>query len=136
LRFDLKSFLVGVAVFALSMAVVTRLAQPTIVRTDNPLDLVIVGNGFFELTNVQTGESAFTRCGAFEIDQYGDLSLKGTEYSLEPHITIPGQVEVAQIMVDTDGEVTCRFHGELDPINIGQICVCAFVRKYNPRVVF
>src|SRR5271167_2556186 len=36
-------------------------------ETDNPLDLVIQGNGFFQVL-LPTGQTAYTRDGGFELD--------------------------------------------------------------------
>ena len=40
--------------------------------TGNPLDLTIQGNGFFQVT-LPSGETAYTRSGAFQVDSNGNV---------------------------------------------------------------
>src|SRR5512141_237585 len=40
--------------------------------TNNPLDVVIQGNGFFEVRR-PSGEMAYTRCGTFHLNKEGNL---------------------------------------------------------------
>ena len=41
-------------------------------ETDNPLDVVIQGNGFFQMRRA-TGELAYTRAGNFQLDKNGNM---------------------------------------------------------------
>ena len=41
-------------------------------QTDNPLDMVIQGNGFFQMRR-PTGELAYTRAGQFQLDKDGNM---------------------------------------------------------------
>jgi len=46
--------------------------QGSFAQTENPLDVVIQGNGFFQV-HLPTGELAYTRCGSFQLDRNGNL---------------------------------------------------------------
>ncbi len=58
-------------------------------ETDNPLDLVIQGKGFFQIRR-PTGDLAYTRAGNFQLDRDGNI-VTGNGDPIEPQITIPQQ---------------------------------------------
>src|ERR1700687_1169849 len=51
-------------------------------QTDNPLDIVIQGKGFFQVRR-PTGETAYTRAGGFQLDRDGTL-LTGNGDPIQP----------------------------------------------------
>src|SRR5215510_13269766 len=66
-------------------------------ETDNPLDLVIQGKGFFQIRR-PSGELAYTRSGAFHTDRDGNI-VTSDGNPLEPAINIPAnalQISIAQ----------------------------------------
>src|SRR3954452_3362042 len=67
-------------------------------QTDNPLDLVIQGKGFFQVRR-PSGELAYTRSGAFHLDRDGNLVTLDGE-TLEPQITIPKEAQSVTIAND------------------------------------
>src|SRR5436190_16330568 len=70
-------------------------------QTENPLDLVIEGNGFFQVRQTN-GELAYTRAGSFHLNAQGQIVTASGE-SLEPAINIPNGA--TSITVGTDGTV-------------------------------
>src|ERR1700742_4986876 len=68
-------------------------------ETDNPLDLVIQGKGFFQIRR-PSGELAYTRSGAFHLDKDGSLVTQDGN-PLEPQITLPSAA--LQISIGQDG---------------------------------
>src|SRR4051812_8550138 len=56
-------------------------------NTNNPLDLVIQGRGFFQVRR-GGGETAYTRAGSFHLDRDGSLVTSDGD-QLQPQITIP-----------------------------------------------
>src|SRR5580692_2792049 len=83
----------------------TRPAANTIIQTqgaftetDNTLDLVIQGKGFFQI-KLPSGETAYTRAGNFQFDQNGNI-VDGNGNALEPQITIPAQAQGVGIAAD------------------------------------
>src|SRR5579864_3177731 len=55
--------------------------------TNNPLDLVIQGKGFFQIRQV-SGTIAYTRAGSFQMNRDGAMVTANGDF-LEPQITIP-----------------------------------------------
>src|SRR5271157_2943111 len=71
-------------------------------QTGNPLDMVIQGNGFFQVTQ-PSGDLAYTRSGTFQLDKNGNFVTSSGD-PLQPQITIPPQAQ--SIMIATDGTVS------------------------------
>src|SRR5437764_7509559 len=71
-------------------------------QTDNPLDMVIQGKGFFQVRR-PSGELAYTRAGNFHLDRDGNI-VTSDGNALEPQITIPADAQ--QISIATDGTVS------------------------------
>src|SRR5215475_7742714 len=61
--------------------------QGAFTQTDNPLDLVIQGKGFFQVRR-PSGELAYTRSGSFHLDRDGNI-VTADGNPIEPAITIP-----------------------------------------------
>src|ERR1700687_6212638 len=71
-------------------------------QTDNPLDLVIQGKGFFQIRR-PTGELASTRAGGSQLYRDGNLVTANGD-PIEPQITIPSQAQ--SITIAGDGTVS------------------------------
>lgn len=98
-------------------------------RTDNPLDLVIEGDGFFQLATPEGGVS-YTRDGSFKIDSTGRL-VNADGYPLIPDIVIP--VDAVSVSVGLDGTVSVIYKNQAQPQIVGQITIARFV---NPAGLF
>src|SRR5271157_5373421 len=61
--------------------------QGSFQETDNPLDMVIQGKGFFQI-KLPSGETAYTRAGNFQLDRNGTI-VDSIGNPLQPQITIP-----------------------------------------------
>ena len=61
-------------------------SQGTFTQTDNPLDMAIQGNGFFQV--LRGTQQVYTRAGSFKTDQNGNV-VDASGYPLQPQITIP-----------------------------------------------
>src|SRR5215472_3639781 len=66
-------------------------AQGNFQQTDNPLDLVIQGKGFFQVRR-PSGELAYTRSGEFHLDRDGNVVTSDGD-PLEPQITVPPEAQ-------------------------------------------
>jgi flagellar basal-body rod protein FlgG len=75
--------------------------QGAFTETDNPLDLVIQGNGFFQI-QMPNGTLSYTRAGQFQLDKTGNV-VTPQGYSLSPQITVPAAAQ--QITIAGDGTV-------------------------------
>lgn len=91
-------------------------------QTENPLDLVIEGSGFFQVRQTN-GELAYTRAGSFHLNAQGQIVTASGE-TLEPGITIPR--EATSITVGTDGTVSITTPGQANTQQVGQIQLSTF----------
>ncbi|MGE5508156.1 MAG: flagellar basal-body rod protein FlgG [Chitinophagales bacterium] len=90
--------------------------------TDNPLDVAIEGDGFFQVV-MPDGTAAYTRDGAFKRDGSGRI-VNSDGFPLEPEIIIPA--EATEISVGTDGTIMALMAGEALPQNLGQLTLARF----------
>ena len=91
-------------------------------KTDSPMDLAIVGDGFVELA-LPDGGRAFTRAGTLKVNAEGQLAtLSGVP--LKPAISIPGSAEA--VVVSPTGRVQARVAGQAKPGDVGQIELVRF----------
>jgi flagellar basal-body rod protein FlgG len=90
--------------------------------TDNPLDLVIEGDGFFKVTRPD-GTQAFTRDGSFTLDENGNV-VNSLGYQLDPPIAVPQDAK--SVTIGRDGTVTARLADETIT-QIGTVELASFV---------
>lgn len=91
-------------------------------QTENPLDMVIEGSGFFQVRQAN-GELAYTRAGSFHLDAQGQVVTASGE-PLEPAITIPSNA--TSITIGTDGTVSVTSAGQSAAQTVGQIQLATF----------
>jgi len=77
-------------------------SQGNFSQTNNPLDLVIQGRGFFQV-RLPSGELAYSRAGNFHLDRDGNVVTANGD-PLEPQITIPP--EETSMTIAADGTVS------------------------------
>lgn len=97
-------------------------SQGNFAQTDNPLDLVIQGKGFFQVRRA-SGELAYTRAGAFQLDRDGNI-VTGDGDAMEPQITLPPEAQ--SITVASDGTVSYTQPGQTASQVAGQIQLANF----------
>jgi flagellar basal-body rod protein FlgG len=97
-------------------------SQGNFSATENPLDLVIQGQGFFQVRR-PSGELAYTRAGTFHLDRDGNL-VTGNGDALEPQITIPPDAQA--IAIAPDGTVSFSQPGQTSAQRAGQIQIAGF----------
>jgi flagellar basal-body rod protein FlgG len=92
--------------------------------TDNALDVMIQGHGFFEVL-MPDGSISYTRNGQFTTDAEGNLVTSGAGYQIQPTITVPP--DAIEINISQDGEVSVKLPGQ--PVNavLGQLVVTNFI---------
>src|SRR5947199_2734925 len=86
-------------------------------QTDNPLDMVIQGRGFFQIRR-PNGELAYTRAGAFHVDKDGNMVTQDGN-PLEPQITLPAAAQ--QVSIGQDGTVSYTLPNQSAAQQAGQI---------------
>ena len=99
------------------------MGQGTVQVTDNPLDLMIQGKGFFQVA-MPDGTTAYTRAGSFKVDSQGQV-VTSDGYLLEPPITVPE--DALEIAVGENGIVSVKTSGNSAFQEIGQIELARFV---------
>lgn len=92
-------------------------------QTDNPLDLAIEGNGFFQVTKADS-TIGYTRAGSFKIDSTGRV-VTSEGYPLEPAITIPE--DAVDVNIGVDGTVSAKVAGQTTPTTLGSIEIAKFI---------
>ncbi len=96
--------------------------QGSFQTTGNPLDLVIQGNGFFQI-HLPSGETAYTRAGQFQLDNNGNI-VDSSGNMLEPQIAIPSTAQ--SITIATDGTVSVTLPNQTSAQVVGQIQLANF----------
>ena len=91
-------------------------------QTNNPLDMVIQGRGFFQVRR-PSGELAYTRAGAFHLDKDGNMVTSDGD-ALEPQIVIPPTSQT--VTIATDGTVSFLQAGQTNAQLAGQIQLANF----------
>lgn len=91
--------------------------------TENPLDLAIEGDGFFQVS-MPDGSVAYTRDGSFKKDSQGRM-VTSNGFALSPEITIPA--EATSISVGSDGTVSITLPGDSTVQELGQIQLAKFL---------
>jgi flagellar basal-body rod protein FlgG len=97
-------------------------SQGNFAQTDNPLDLVIQGRGFFQV-RLPSGEVAYTRAGSFHLDRDGNV-VTSDGNQLEPQITIPAEAQA--ITIASDGTVSYTLANQTAAQQAGQIQLANF----------
>ncbi len=100
--------------------------QGTPQKTENKLDLTIMGEGFFKV-RLSDGTFAFTRNGSFKIDANGDL-VTSEGYFLEPPIRFDLDVLQNSISISETGQVSYKT-GVMPPD--GQPKVAGSIKLYR-----
>lgn len=97
--------------------------QGDVFETGNPLDLMIEGDGFFQVTRPD-GSIACTRDGSFKLSADGRI-VTSDGYPLEPDLTLPSDTN--GILVTPDGIVYAQIAGESEPVEAGELTLVRFI---------
>jgi len=99
------------------VATTPNLSQGEVTATNNPLDLAIQGQGFFQVQRAN-GELAYTRAGNFTLDATGRIVTPHGEM-LQPGITIP--TTTTAITIKADGTVWATSGTNPNPQEVGSL---------------
>lgn len=92
-------------------------------QTENPLDIAIEGEGFFQVSKPD-GQLAYTRTGEFKIDSDGRL-VTSDGYLIEPQISIPANAMA--ITISADGIISATQPGMATPTQVGNLELARFI---------
>jgi flagellar basal-body rod protein FlgG len=98
-------------------------AQGNLTKTDNPKDVAIQGNGFFQVL-MPDGTTSYTRDGSFQGDANGQL-VTASGYPVQPAITIPQNA--TSLTIGRDGIVSVTQAGSTATTQIGQLQLATFL---------
>ncbi len=97
--------------------------QGDVFETGNPLDLMIEGDGFFQVSRPD-GSIAYSRDGSFKLSADGQI-VTSMGYALEPDLTLPS--DTSGIMVTPDGIVYAQIANETEPVEAGELTLVRFI---------
>ncbi len=100
-------------------------------QTDNPLDIAIEGDGFFQVT-LPDGTIAYTRDGSWKIDSEGQI-VTSDGYLIEPAIVVPENAQ--SITITADGAVYVTVPGQAEQQQIGQIQLAKFINPAGLKAI-
>ncbi|KWT97447.1 MULTISPECIES: flagellar basal-body rod protein FlgG [unclassified Variovorax] len=98
-------------------------AQGNMTKTDNPKDVAINGDGFFQVL-MPDGTTAYTRDGSFQTDRDGQL-VTASGFPIQPAITIPQNA--TGLTIGRDGMVSVTQAGSTATVQIGQLQLATFL---------
>jgi flagellar basal-body rod protein FlgG len=101
-------------------------SQGTFETTNNPFDLAIEGEGFFQI-QLPNGSMAYTRDGTFTRAADTGSLVTHAGYLLQPDITIPS--EAASVTISPNGVVSAILGTNSQQVELGQL---ELVRFANP----
>lgn len=114
---------VGVGVKAGSVYRIS--GQGNLTQTENPYDMAIQGKGYFQI-QLPSGETAYTRAGAFSIGPDGNL-VTSDGYTVAPGIAIPN--DAIDVSINKQGEVQAVIQGRVQPTVVGQLELATFFNE-------
>jgi flagellar basal-body rod protein FlgG len=106
-----------------AVATVREFSTGDFTMTENPLDLAISGNGFFQI-QMPDGTTSYTRDGALKISADGRI-VNSDGFFVLPELTVPE--DATSVSVSIDGDVSVLVIGNDEPQSIGQIELARFI---------
>ena len=106
---DLGSLSMGSAVQRLTY----DFSQGTLMKTENPFDLAIEGDGFFKVQDPATKEVSYTRNGSFTLDKSNFIMSKDGGYLLDQNDR-PIQINVAELDMNNANQFTVTERGQIE----------------------
>ena len=97
--------------------------QGSLNRTENPMDLAIQGEGFYQVM-LPDGRIAYSRDGSFKRSSDGTV-VNTSGYQVYPEIVIPEGA--SEFTVDANGRVSVILAGEETSTEIGQMELARFI---------
>ncbi|MBP8975455.1 MAG: flagellar basal-body rod protein FlgG [Bacteroidetes bacterium] len=113
------------------VATLKNFTQGDIQTTNNPLDVAIEGEGFFQVRRPD-GTIAYTRDGALKVSSEGML-VTAQGYIIEPGIALP--TDISSIAISRDGTIEVQVIGQSESTKIGQLEMAKFVNPAGLRAI-
>jgi flagellar basal-body rod protein FlgG len=103
-------------------AVYRILQQGTLQFTENPLDVAINGDGYFNI-ELPNGETAYTRAGAFGLNDQGEI-VTADGFRVQPTTTIPSNA--ISIDINRNGEIFYKLSTQAASVQAGNLQLSIF----------
>lgn len=97
--------------------------QGNLQQTGNPKDVAIQGNGFFQVL-LPDGTTAYTRDGAFQVDNQGQL-VTSSGYPIQPAVSIPANAQ--SMTIGRDGVISITLPGSANATQVGSLQLATFI---------
>ncbi|MBU1707796.1 flagellar basal-body rod protein FlgG [bacterium] len=97
--------------------------QGDALSTGNPLDMMIRGDGFFEVM-MPDGQISYTRDGSWKISSDGKI-VNADGLPFEPPLEIPE--DATSVLVNAEGQVFVQTAASPEPTEVGQIELARFI---------
>jgi flagellar basal-body rod protein FlgG len=120
---------VGTGVQLVGTATIT--SQGSIATTENPMDLAIEGDGYFQVAR-SDGSTAYTRAGNFHLSSEGKIVTSDGQ-PLQPEIQIPDGAQ--SVTIGADGTVSVTVAGQTEATEVGRIELARFVNPAGLQAV-
>ena len=112
-------------------AVTKIFTQGEFIQTQNPLDMAIQGEGFFQI-EMPNGNTAYTRAGNFTLDGNGRV-VNPSGYPLLPALTIPEGA--TNITISETGVVSAVLAGDASSTELGTIELATFINNAGLKAI-
>ena len=106
-----------------AVATARQFSQGNLQQSGNPLDVAVLGQGFFEV-QMPDGTAGYTRDGSFQVSATGQL-VTNSGLTVNPGITIPANAQ--SITIGSDGTVNVTIPGQATAQAVGTIQLASFV---------
>ncbi len=103
--------------------------QGSLTNTNNPLDMMINGEGFY-IVRRPDDTFAYTRDGSFRLDANGDI-VTAQGYRLEPGFNVPD--EAVEVAISRDGIISVLMEDSTSHQVLGQIELAKFINSAGLR---
>ncbi|MGL4859792.1 MAG: flagellar basal-body rod protein FlgG [Enterobacteriaceae bacterium] len=100
-------------------------SQGNMTETKNSKDVAVMGQGFLQVL-LPDGTTAYTRDGALQFDQNGQL-VTSNGYQIQPAIIIPQDAQT--LTIGNDGLVSVTQPGQTAPQQVGQLTLTTFINE-------
>jgi flagellar basal-body rod protein FlgG len=101
------------------------------VQTNNPLDLMIEGDGFFQV-ELPNGDTAYSRVGSWQMNANHELVMPKSGYKIFPNITLPP--ETISVAINAFGEIFAETLPGVEE-KVGDVQVATFVNSNGLKAV-
>lgn len=105
--------------------------------TGRPLDIMIDGEGFFEVAvedSLGPNGLAYTRAGNLALNADGEIVLANDQgRRVQPVIQVPANAKT--ITIGADGQVFVALEGETEPTQVGQLNLSTFINPAGLKQV-